>query len=192
VRLSLLFLTTGSGHATNSFKCSVTSTVQKYLNNLKGQYHETVVETSPWSSNLGQTNGRPPFYLFKNQPFQCYGLYSSASINVKTAPDPANFAKTQRLLPRLWHITKVPWYIKLRRLWYAKVPQWHELHTFAILFLAQTATSLIHFLRLWQFVQWLCDLSISQPAQTPSHSKICQIWRPGFYIDGCPFVWTIA
>jgi hypothetical protein len=30
--------------------------------------------------------------------------YSSASINVKTgSPDPADFAKTRRLLPRLWH-----------------------------------------------------------------------------------------
>jgi hypothetical protein len=40
--------------------------------------------------------------------------------------------------------------------------------------------SVIHFSRLWQFTQWLCDLGISQLAYTPSHSKIRRIWRPSF------------
>jgi hypothetical protein len=42
----------------------------------------------------------------------------------------------------------------------------------------------IRFSRRWQFVQWLCDLGISHPAFSPSLSKICRIWKPGFYIDG--------
>jgi hypothetical protein len=42
-------------------------------------------------------------------PFQSYGPYSSASIDVKTgSPDPADFAKTRRLLPRLWHNAQSP------------------------------------------------------------------------------------
>jgi hypothetical protein len=50
-------------------------------------------------------------------PFQSCGPYSSASIEVKTgSPDPADFAKTQHLLPLLWHI-------ELRRLRYAKIAQ---------------------------------------------------------------------
>jgi hypothetical protein len=50
-----------------------------------------------------------PFFLFKNRPFQSYGSYSSASIDVKTGfPDPADFAKTRRLLPLLLHIVQSP------------------------------------------------------------------------------------
>jgi hypothetical protein len=55
-------------------------------------------------------------------------------------------------------------------------------------FFAQTATSL------WSIFcssGSLCN-GISQPAQKPSRSKIRQIWRPGFYIDGCAFLWTLA
>jgi hypothetical protein len=41
-----------------------------------------------------------PFFLFKNRPFQSYGPYSSASIDVKTgSPDLADFAKTGHQLP---------------------------------------------------------------------------------------------
>jgi hypothetical protein len=58
-----------------------------------------------------------PFLLFKNWPFQSYGLYSSISIDLKSgSPDPADFAKPRCLLPRLWHIAQ-------RRLRYAKVAQ---------------------------------------------------------------------
>jgi hypothetical protein len=63
--------------------------------------------------------------------------YSSATIDVKTgSPDPGDFAKTRRLLPRLWHIS-------LSRLYMPRsYKQWCELPTFAILFFARTATSL--------------------------------------------------
>jgi hypothetical protein len=33
---------------------------------LKGQCHEMVIEMIPWSSSLGLTNGRGPFFLFEN------------------------------------------------------------------------------------------------------------------------------
>jgi hypothetical protein len=46
-------------------------------------------------------------FLYKNRPFQSHGPYNSASVDVKTgSPDPADFAKTQRQLPRLWHIAQ--------------------------------------------------------------------------------------
>jgi hypothetical protein len=51
--------------------------------------------------------------------------------------------------------------------------------------------SVIHFLRLWHFAQWLCDLGILQPAQTPSRSKIRQICRPCLYTDGYAIVLTL-
>jgi hypothetical protein len=48
-------------------------------------------------------------FSFYNRPFQSYDPYSSASIDVKTgSPDPADFAKTRHLLPRLWHIAQSP------------------------------------------------------------------------------------
>jgi hypothetical protein len=38
-------------------------------------------------------------FPFKNHPFQSYGPYSSASIDVKTgSPDPADFATTWLLI----------------------------------------------------------------------------------------------
>jgi hypothetical protein len=68
-----------------------------------------VVEMSPWSSNLGLNKWSRTLFLFKNRPFQSYGLYSSASVEVKTgSPDPADFAKTRHQLPRLWHIPQNP------------------------------------------------------------------------------------
>jgi hypothetical protein len=89
---------------------------------------------------------------------------------------------------------KVPWHIALRRLRYAKVA-----HTIALtanirhlVFCANCHKSVIHFSRLWLFAQWLCDLGIPQPAQSPSLSKIRRIWRPGFYIDGCTILWALA
>jgi hypothetical protein len=66
-----------------------------------------VNEKRPWSGRLGlnYSNGRKPFFAFKNCPSQSYAPYSSGPIDVKTgSPDPAVFAMTQRLLPRLWHI----------------------------------------------------------------------------------------
>jgi hypothetical protein len=56
--------------------------------------------------------------------------------------------------------------------------QWRELPTFAILFLYE--------------LPQVCDTFFAALAQTPSLSKICQIWRPGFYLDGCAIVWTLA
>jgi hypothetical protein len=62
-----------------------------------------VVEINPRSV---RSISLKPFFLFKNRPFQIYGLYSvhsSASIGVKTfSPDPADFAMTQLLFH--WHI----------------------------------------------------------------------------------------
>jgi hypothetical protein len=40
-----------------------------------------------------------PFFPFKNRPFQIYGPYSIASIDVKIgSPDPADFAMTWPLI----------------------------------------------------------------------------------------------
>jgi hypothetical protein len=89
---------------------------------------------------------------------------------------------------------KVPWHIALRGLRYAKVAQTmaRNANIRHLVFCANCHKLVIHFSRLWQFAQWLCDLGISQPAQSPSHSKIRRIWRPGFYIDGYAIVWTFA
>jgi hypothetical protein len=60
-----------------------------------------VVDMRPWSSNLGlQLIVAHPFFCLKISHFKAtVGPYSRASINVKTgSPDPADFAKTQRLL----------------------------------------------------------------------------------------------
>jgi hypothetical protein len=82
-----------------------------------------------------------PFFLFKNRPFQSHGPYSGASINVKTgSPDPADFAKTRRLLPRLWHIA-------LKQLQYAKVAQTmaRTANICQLVFCANCHKSVIHF-----------------------------------------------
>jgi hypothetical protein len=68
---------------------------------------------------------------------------------------------------------KVPWHIVLRRLQYAKVAQTmaQTANIRHIVFCANCHKSVIHFLWLWQFGQWLCDLGISQLAQSPSLAK---------------------
>jgi hypothetical protein len=82
----------------------------------------------------------------------------------------------------------------LRQLRYAKVAQTmaRTANIHHLVFCVNCHKSVIHFSQLWQFAQWLCDLGISQPVQLLSCSKIRQIWRPDFYIDGCAIVWTIA
>jgi hypothetical protein len=105
-----------------------------------------VVEMSPWSSNLGLNSWSRTLCLFKNRPFQSYGLYSSASFDVKTgSPDPTDFAKTQHLLPRLWQIAQSP-----------------------LAYRAEAAA-------ICQCRPNNGDLGLLQLAQTPSRSKIRQI-----------------
>jgi hypothetical protein len=51
----------------------------------------------------------------------------------------------------------------------------------------------VHFTRLWQFTQRLCcrwhiaaiTARYMLMDYRPSHSKIPQIWRTSFYLDGC-------
>jgi hypothetical protein len=43
-----------------------------------------------------------PFFPFKNRLSQSYGPYSRASIDVKTSPDPEDFAMTRPIIH--WHI----------------------------------------------------------------------------------------
>jgi hypothetical protein len=91
-------------------------------------------------------------------------------------------------------LRKVLGHITLRRLRYAKAAQAmaQTANIRHIVFSAKCHKSFILFSRLWQFAQWFCDLGISQQAHTPTLSKIRQIWRPGFYIDGCAVVWILA
>jgi hypothetical protein len=70
----------------------------------------------------------------------------------------------------------------LRWLQYAKVAQTmaQTANIRYLVFYANCHKSVIHFSQLWQFAQWSCALGISQPAQTPSLSKIRWIWRTRF------------
>jgi hypothetical protein len=79
-------------------------------------------------------------------------------------------------------LRKVTWQIALRQLQYAKVAQTmaRTANICHLVFCANYHKSVIHFLRLWQFAQWLCDLGISQLAQTPSRSKSAGSGDPVF------------
>jgi hypothetical protein len=62
----------------------------------------------------------------------------------------------------------------MRRLRYAKVAQTmaRTANIRHIVFCANCHKSMIHFSQLWQFVHWLCNLGISQPAQTPMDAQL--------------------
>jgi hypothetical protein len=116
-----------------------------------------------------------PFFCLKIGHFKATIRTVAHRCNIKTgSPDPADFAKTRRLLPRR--------HIALRRLQYAKVAQTMErtANIHHLVFCTNYNKSVIHFLRLWQFAQWLCDLGISQLAQTPSRSKSAGSGDPVF------------
>jgi hypothetical protein len=83
-----------------------------------------------------------PFCCLKIGHFKATVRTVSPTIDVKTgSPDPANFAKTRRLLPQLWQIAQSPLAYHTEAAARSH-KQWRELPTFAILFFVRTATSI--------------------------------------------------